>query len=49
MLRIGLVELALLTTGGAATYALSLQQALGEIDSEFDIELVRFAPKLRRH
>jgi len=43
MLRIGLVELAPLTTGGAATYALSLQQALADIDSEFEIKLVTFA------
>lgn len=43
MLRIGLVELAPLTTGGAATYAFALRQALEMIGSEVQAEVVVFA------
>jgi len=43
MLRIGLVELAPLTTGGASTYALAIRQALETIGSEVQVELVTFA------
>lgn len=43
MLRIGLVELAPLTTGGAATYALAIRQALETIGGEVQVELVTFA------
>lgn len=43
MLRIGLVELAPLTTGGAATYSFALRQALEMISTEVQAELVVFA------
>jgi glycosyltransferase involved in cell wall biosynthesis len=43
VLRLGLVDLAPLTTGGAATYALAIKQALESIAGEVEIELVHFA------
>ena len=43
MIRIGLVDSAALSTGGAATYSLAIKQALESVAEEVEIELVVFA------